>query len=362
MIEDIENEEVEQVEEDYIEYQITTYPSDFTLWGLYQKWVNEEIVIPRFQRGFVWDIERASLLIDSFFSGLPVPNVFFYIDKNRKSVVIDGQQRLLSAFYFFEGYFGGASKDKRKIFKLKGLNKNHPLYEKTYEDIKDSTDGTKIRDSILRAMNILQNSPNDESSSIYRIFERLNTGSVDLSPQEIRNCVYRGYFNDVLFEINKNKNWRNVLGQKEEDERQKDIELILRIFAFADLENISDYSGHLKGFLSKYMAKIQYKEPDKSQSAEYEKYVEFINSKKDIFLSTCEKVIKVLGEKPFRPKGRLNLAILDSFMSSLIRNNNSSVDIKSKYNDFISTFVPQNFSTNSINAVRSRIDKVRSLL
>jgi uncharacterized protein with ParB-like and HNH nuclease domain len=89
-------------EEAYIRYEITTYPSDFTLSVLYNKWQNEEIIIPGFQRKFVWDQDRASLLIESFLLGLPVPNVFFYVDQNNKSLVIDGQQRLMTVFYFFD--------------------------------------------------------------------------------------------------------------------------------------------------------------------------------------------------------------------------------------------------------------------
>jgi uncharacterized protein with ParB-like and HNH nuclease domain len=85
-----------QEDESLITYDIATYPSDFTLSGIVEMWNNGDITIPRFQREFVWTIRQASLLIESFLLGLPVPPVFFYIDDENRNLVIDGQQRILS--------------------------------------------------------------------------------------------------------------------------------------------------------------------------------------------------------------------------------------------------------------------------
>jgi uncharacterized protein with ParB-like and HNH nuclease domain len=96
----------DQDEQIFVNYDITTYPSDFTLNGLFQMWKDKSIIIPDFQRNYVWTVNQASLLIESFLIGLPVPQVFFYIDSENRSLVIDGQQRLLSLFFFFDGLFG----------------------------------------------------------------------------------------------------------------------------------------------------------------------------------------------------------------------------------------------------------------
>lgn len=75
--ETLEIEEVEQDEQEVlIEYDITTYPSDFTLSGLFKMWQNEDITIPDYQREFVWTIKQSSLLVESFLIGLPVPPYF----------------------------------------------------------------------------------------------------------------------------------------------------------------------------------------------------------------------------------------------------------------------------------------------
>ena len=91
----LEEEETQEEGEVYVTFDIATYPSDFTLAGIYQMWKDIDIVIPDFQREFVWSIKQSSLLIESFLLGLPVPPVFFYIDEDNSNLVIDGQQRIL---------------------------------------------------------------------------------------------------------------------------------------------------------------------------------------------------------------------------------------------------------------------------
>ena len=95
--------EVDDYESSAAEYEISTYPADFTLEVLWSKWKAEDIIVPQFQRQFVWKHVQASKLIESFLAGLPVPAIFLYVErKSQKYLVIDGQQRLRSIFYFFE--------------------------------------------------------------------------------------------------------------------------------------------------------------------------------------------------------------------------------------------------------------------
>jgi hypothetical protein len=113
-------------------YEIVTYPADFTLEGIVAKYNKGQIGIPGFQRKFVWSIAQASKLIESFLLGLPVPAVFLYTDPEDNTLqVIDGQQRLMSIVYFFEGLFGPAEKKKHTVFSLQGLHEKSPYREKT---------------------------------------------------------------------------------------------------------------------------------------------------------------------------------------------------------------------------------------
>ena len=166
---DIEFERIKSEEEDSESapptYEINTYPADFTLEVLYQKWKEGEIKIPRFQRQFVWKQVQSSKLIESFLIGLPVPAVFLYTERqSREFLVIDGQQRLRSVFYFFDGFFGEEKGGKRAVFQLKGLSDKSKYLGKRFEDL-DEVDQRELRNSVLRSFIVQQLNPNDDTRS-----------------------------------------------------------------------------------------------------------------------------------------------------------------------------------------------------
>jgi uncharacterized protein with ParB-like and HNH nuclease domain len=304
-------------EQSLIEYDITTYPSDFTLSVLYEMWKSDSIIIPDYQRDFVWNINQSSLLIESFLIGLPVPPVFFYYDDENRNLVIDGQQRLLSIFYFFEGYFGKENeKGKRQVFRLTGLNKENPFFNKTFEGL-DEKNKRKIEGAVLRAINVRQLRPKNGSACVYYIFERLNTGGTPLKPQEIRNCVYRGSFLKTLRKLNENSNWRKILGKPMPDKHQNDVELILRAFGLCYA--FADYEKPMKNFLNIIADKYQNNE---KRVTEFEKH----------FNKTTEVIAKKLPEKPFAVRGPLNTSIFDSIFCTIINNlNNLPENINERY-------------------------------
>lgn len=298
----------EELDEDdvSITYDIATYPSDFTLSGIVQMWKDKDIVIPDFQREFVWSKKQSSLLIDSFLSGLPVPSVFFYIDDDNKNLVIDGQQRILSSVYFFEGLFGEESTHgKRDVFRLTGLDPKSKYHNKKFDELEEA-DQRKLKQVVLRAVNIRQLSPVNSNTSAYHIFERLNTGGTPLKPQEIRNCVFRGVLCNKFKELNKDVNWRKILGKSTLDKHNKDVEIILRIFSL--LDEVENYEKPMKEFLNKSMKKHQ-----KGDTEKYTRFVEF-------FPKVTELIVSNLGEKPFHLRGPINISALDSTICILLEN------------------------------------------
>ena len=318
---DLEVEIDEDEETVSINYDIASYPSDFTLAGISQMWEDEDILIPDYQREFVWSIKQASLLIDSFLCGLPVPPVFFYIDKSNKNLVIDGQQRILSVCFFFEGYFGREStQGKRQVFRLSGLDEKSPYYNKRFSDLEES-DQRKLKQAVLRAVNIRQLSPVDEGTSAYHIFERLNTGGTPLKPQEIRNCVFRGGFNKLLKDANKDENWRLIIGKKYLDKHQKDVELLLRVFALVGDED--QYEKPMKEFLNTAM--------NRHDSGVTTKSKNFFK----VFPKVTAAVFNNLGASPFHLRGPLNVSALDSVLSVLISNYSKidKIDLRDRYED-----------------------------
>jgi uncharacterized protein with ParB-like and HNH nuclease domain len=281
-------------------YDIATYPSDFTLAGIAHMWKDGDITIPDFQREFVWTIRQSSLLIDSFLCGLPVPPVFFYIDEHNKNLVIDGQQRIMSIVFFMKGFFGREStQGRRQVFRLSGLDEKSPYYNKRFSELEED-DQRKLKQAVLRAVNIRQLSPVGESTSAYHIFERLNTGGTPLKPQEIRNCVFIGQLSSLLKEANKEKNWRLIVGRKVLDKHQKDIELILRVFSLVGA--VDKYEKPMKEFLNKAMKRHQ-----AGTTKKVEKFF-------DLFPKVTQLVVSTLGEAPFHLRGPLNVSALDSVM------------------------------------------------
>lgn len=300
-----ETEEPEEKEADVIAYEITSYPADITLQGYVDKWKKEQLIIPEFQREYIWDQVKASKLIESFLLGLPVPNVFLYQDKKtKKQSIIDGQQRVLSIIKFFTG--------DTKFKKLKNVL---PKWQgKTYETLEEA-DRNQLDDSILRATVVQQLDP-DDNTSIYKIFERLNTSSVALNPMEIRKCVYSGDYFKLLEELNTLEEWRLILGQPKPDKHLKDIELILRCLALR--ENWQAYKKPMKSFLNDYMAKAKNFDAEKLSTIKKE------------FENTCKKLHSEVGEKPFHLHERLNYAAMDSIFFAVSKNLNST-EVKQSY-------------------------------
>jgi hypothetical protein len=246
------------------------------------------------------------LLIESFLLGLPVPQVFFYVDSENKNLVIDGQQRLLSVVYYLDGYFGSeTTQGKQTVFRLAGLDERSPYAKKRFSDL-DETAQRKLKGAVLRAINIRQLSPRGEHTSIYHIFERLNTGGTALKPQEIRNCVFRGGLVGILRDLNSDKAWRQILGKKTFDKHQKDVELLLRVFALSQTWN--EYEKPMKEYLNVAMSKNQ------SGSTPRVKWFS------ERFSRGTELVVRALGSKPFHIRGPLNSSALDSVLCTVIEN------------------------------------------
>jgi Protein of unknown function DUF262 len=351
---DLELEAITSEDEDYESappgYHISTYPADFTLEVLHQKWKSGEILIPEFQRGFVWKQVQASKLIESFLTGLPVPAVFLYTERrSQKLFVVDGQQRLKSIFYFFEGYFGEEVSETRRVFRLSGLSPESTFAGRTFEQLRDE-EKRRLKNAVLRAFIVLQLDPDDDTS-MYHIFERLNTGGTLLTNQEIRNCIYHGAFASFLNEANRYGAWRRILGKEPPDSRKKDIELLLRFFAMRD---ISAYRKPMKDFLSKFMRKNR--EPAR----------EMLDSSRETFEGTCDAIVNSLGEKPFHIRAGLNAAALDAVMTAFSRHRGAlPSDIRDRYNRLIKDAFFLNrigVSTTDADTVKERLRQAELVL
>jgi hypothetical protein len=318
----LESEEVDRVLSPP-SYQIVTYPADFTLEVLVEKWKTGDVEVPPFQRRFVWTQAQASKLIESFLLGLPVPPIYLYAMQNNKFLVVDGQQRLTSIAYFFDGYWQEAPRGRKggtkSVFKLEGLHSKSQFAEKTISDLErdDEDSWRKLKDSVLRSFVIRQLDPKDDTSIFY-IFERLNTGAVRLQSQEIRTCIFNGTLNDLLIKLNRNEQWRAILGRHRQDKRRRDVELILRFLAL--YYGSERYAKPMTAFLNAFMAAS--KNAPKKDLAEY----------RTIFLDTMAAIHKHIGPKTFRISAGVNAAIYDAVSVAFARHLNSiPTDVAKRY-------------------------------
>ena len=276
-----------------IRYGITSYGADMPVDGLIKRLEQDTIFVPEFQRKFVWTYSQASRFIESLLLGLPVPGIFLFKEpRSRKLMVVDGQQRLLSLHYFYRGTL------RRREFRLVGVAPE--FMSKTYRTL-TAESRRDLDDSIIHATIFQQDHPTADRSSIYSVFERLNTGGSPLQPQEIRACVYRGRFNDLLSTLAKNTHWRAVY--RSENTRKKDEEIILRFLAL--YHDLSNYKRPMKQFLNEFM----------------EKYLEIsddlIKRFSQVFETTIEAVDSVLKPESLRPERALNVSVADAVLVGL---------------------------------------------
>ena len=283
--------------------KINTQAYDKSVSDLIRMIEDKDIILdPDFQRNYVWDNKKASLLIESIILNVPIPVVYVSQSEDDTWTVIDGLQRLWSLKRFFDGKF-----------KLTGLE---ILTELNKQDISslNSKALRMLKNGLLRVIMITNDSNEDIK---YDVFMRLNTGSVHLTEQELRNCLYKGSLNRLLKDLTSNEQWLSLLGISEPHKRMADREMILRFFSLhqnwdSKLGVITNYKGRMKNFLNDYMKQNQ----NVSQN--------IVIQHKELFDSTVNKVVAVFGENAFRTLNEsadqersINRAIMDVIMVSL---------------------------------------------
>ena len=268
------------------QYDITASPNDFNLVTLGSFIDRGAVRIPGFQRHFVWDLPRASRLIESLILGLPVPQLFLYEESRNRFLVIDGQQRLMSIYYFIKRRFPRQERRRelRIVFDDAGRIPDDVLNDDRYfrpfklhlsgrfSDRSSRFDGADY-DSLgeyqsqfdlrpLRNIIVKQVSPSDDDSSIFEIFNRLNTGGMSLRPQEIRTSMYHSCFYTMLYDMNGESRWRALLGAPP-DLHLKDVEVLLR--GFAMLVDGETYSPSMLRFLNRFSKQCRTHDNDQNE-------------------------------------------------------------------------------------------------
>ncbi|MEV6644541.1 DUF262 domain-containing protein [Amycolatopsis sp. NPDC051371] len=280
---------------------------DFDIVGLVRRINNEDMLVPTFghhderiavagfQRAFVWTRPQMDRFIESLLLGYPIPGIFLVRQPDKRYLVLDGQQRLRTLAYFYEGVYDGREFALNNVGdRFRGLT-----YRALHGEQRRTLDNAFIQATIVTIDNSYQS-----LDSVYQIFERLNSGGTKLTPHEIRVALYAGPFVDFLEELNGLPGWRALYGRP--SPRIRDQELILRIMAMYYDGN--QYYRPLKSFLNAFTAANRHK-----SSSEYARF-------KDHFEEACNLLNEGPGRNAVRPRSsQINAALTEAVLVAMIK-------------------------------------------
>lgn len=220
--------------------RVFTQPYDLVVESLMEQIKGETIFLrpiserPNFQRRYVWSNTLASKLIESILLNVPIPPCYLSQNEEFELDVIDGQQRLFSIYRFLDNQFP-----------LSGLEVLTELNQSRFHEMPLKMQ-RQLKTHTLRCI-LITNESHPEIK--FDVFERLNTNTVPLNSQELRNCIYRGALNDLLANVVSYQPWLKILGKIKPDMRMRDEELALRFFAF-HLHGVESYRTPQKHWLN----------------------------------------------------------------------------------------------------------------
>ncbi len=341
-----------------IRRRIFTDKLDPKINDLHQDWKTGDLILnPKFQRRKVWDDPRSSRLIESVLLEVPLP--VFYLAENTDGTqeVIDGQQRLNAFFRFLDN-----------DYPLTGLRELSSLTGRDFQHL-DRAHQKQVRNYPIRTVVFKKES--DENLR-FQIFERLNTGAVPLNAQELRNCVYRGPYNDLLHELSRDPDYMSIMGFNGPEKRMRDVEYVLRFAAFYHASYLN-YKPSMERFMNEEMNQHRNLPPEEAEKV------------RSTFKNSVTLIRSLLGKNAFKryyrgdakfhngrwEQKKFNASLFDILMWSMGRADKNQVMARldtiaeglimlmTQDQDFIDSI---ELSTSSVKAVTTRFDKWRMTL
>lgn len=259
---------------------------------------------PRFQRRDAWKPDRKSRFIESLIVGLPIPQIVLAESKRErgKFIVLDGKQRLLSILQFW-----GKGEGPNNAYKLSGLTIREDLIGVSFDELSNKShfedDFNALCNQSIRTV-VIRNWK--DTDFLHTVFLRLNTGSVNLSPQELRQALLPGKFSNFVDDAaGSSPGLRTLLGVEGPDPRMRDIEILARFLAFRFFAEV--YPGRMKNFLDSAFEKFN------ENWQEYESKVSWAVAE---FEEGIADLLKIFGgevaRKPTSPQ--FNRAIFDALI------------------------------------------------
>lgn len=319
--------------------KLFVHPYDYSIRSLKEQVEDGTLVLADdFQRRRVWDDTKASRLIESLLINVPIPVCYFAELEDSSCSVIDGQQRLTAIYRYLNDEF-----------KLKSLKIRDDLNKLKFSQL-GVVDQRSIKLRIIRCVVILKDS---DPEIRFDVFDRLNSNSVKLNRQELRNSLYKGALNNLVKELSKNDTFKKLRRAEDVEKRMNDCEMILRFFAF--YFNSSKYQGKLSKFLDEYL----------QSGMKFNSQI--LEQHRAIFLKTINIVHSIFGENSFRRydpvertwKSAINRAVYDVLMLYFSRVSLEAIETK---HDAIALEFKELFNNPSFeDAIASQPEKVNQM-
>lgn len=258
---------------------VQQYKSDIGFRTLVESVNDNMYIIPKYQRKYRWKKEQVVSLVESLLRGLPIPPIYTCRNENNQLEILDGQQRVMSLFFYYIGYF--LNKKKESAINFSEIDTQNCSFaealisqfqvEKLHIDLKDANGEKfnadyaalpieikrKVDYTAITVIEIKIGREDKRQEVLQTIFANLNKSGAILSPQELRNGIYMCKFYDMLHEFNKNNaKWRKLWGR--EDAKDRDMETLLRFCALKGNVEIvinkdeNKYEFEIKGYYSSY--------------------------------------------------------------------------------------------------------------
>lgn len=243
-------------EENFIPADVNISQKPMNIYNLMERLENKEIdLTPDFQRnGNLWSLEQQSRLIESLMLKIPIPTFYFNAADEDKWMVIDGLQRL-SAFQNF--LVGNENENGERILEcFVGMQYMRDFNGITFAELPRQY-MRRIKETPIVAYTVERGTPD---GIVYNIFQRINTGGLELKAQEIRQALYVGKATALIQKLAESKEFLAATQYAIPTERMADREYVNRFIAFTELDYASEYRGNIDDFLRKALKKLNHYE------------------------------------------------------------------------------------------------------
>lgn len=295
---------------------------DFDVEGLVRRFERKELIVPRFdpeepeaagtgyagfQRNFVWKKRQMDRFIESVLLGYPVPGIFLVELKSRQYIVLDGQQRLTTLHWFYNGQYPTPDGGLRD-FDLQYVGA--PFQGRSYDTL-EPADQRVLNNALIQATVTLPVGK-DGKLAIYTLFERINSGGTQLKDQQIRVAIYPGDATKLVRSLNDDENWRKLFGPRHRDLR--DQELILRYLSLKEVakdliqngeSGAQSFTPPMATFMSEFLGNHEQMD---SKVMEVEKAE---------FSQACNLLMSSAGKDALKRNRAINAARADSILTGI---------------------------------------------